>query len=264
MNVIHPDVKKFYMEHLKHPNRNFNIIPNMPPSKINKPRQLDALMPKHFGTIQSKINKSEIASFIPKEYREYIIPSGNLDFQAGGHNNGYKQFKHDLGRSIKSIGHDLSEPLKEKIKGKITGGKRNAFKQFTHDIGRSIKSIGYDLGNDLNKSVRKVGTKAIDVGTDIAISKLNAAQKINNKTGKGRGYGLREIKKPFMREYTRDHQVEPYSKITGLVAGARIKKPRIKSQKMEARGQLLAKIMNERNMTLGQASKFIKESNMQY
>ena len=102
----------------------------------------------------------------------------------------------------------------------IDGGKRNGWKAFTHDLGRSIKSIGYDLSKPLGKAVRNVGTQAIQVGEKKASEKL---------AGMGR-----------------------------------IKTPRVKSQKMEARGILVKSLMNSKGMTLPQASKYIKEHNLKY
>ena len=66
------------------------------------------------------------------------------------------------------------EHFKSNASGKHTfhGGKRNAFKQFTHNLGRSVKSIAYDLSKPLDKAIRNVGAQGIKTGEELAINKL--------------------------------------------------------------------------------------------
>jgi len=55
----------------------------------------------------------------------------------------------------------------------MSGGKRNAFKQFTHQLGRSIKSIAIETGKHAKPLAEKVAKKAVEKGADYAIDYLD-------------------------------------------------------------------------------------------
>lgn len=200
-------------------------------------------------------------------------PSDVVPMQGGNISSILKKNEHELHQLLNYLDDDTKNTLSDIIKGSVNDKLEGGFS--FNDFGKGLLSFGKQLlgpildvaapaiGTTLGTAVGNpmLGAVVADVGKNVLKSMTGAGKKAK-KEKKVKGIGIysgddSEPKKDVKPKKGKKVKVNLITESINVMSGGKMK-----SDKMRKRNELVKKIMKEKNMKLGEASKYVKENKL--
>lgn len=211
----------------------------------------------------SKVNEKS-------NYRSNVIP-----MQGGNIGSILRRNEHEIHQLLNYLDDNTKSALADIIKGSINDKMEGGFS--LGDFGKGLLNFGSSLispvldiaapvvGTALGSAVGNplLGSVVAELGRG-AIKNITGAGKKAKKNKKIKGIGvytgetvtMETGKKPKKEKKVKSKLMELMTKPESLSGG------KMRSDKMKKRNELVKKIMKEKNMKLGEASKYVKENKL--